>query len=180
MQFCWAMHACKCDTAIIVGIRKGVLYIHNSRQQMVNDSRPFRALFSRRILILVPNCRKLRRASPSLEKDSCTQTEYSVLTPAKRSKWFAAPVETHEFHVHTAEHRSRIPQVEANAHKSPNRHRGFFLFDPIQTICMKVLFAPTTSERLEQTQLTSPTDSQQRKEAAQQRRGSPIKRVEAV
>ena len=46
----------------------------NSLQQTMNDEGVFPALFARRILTLVSNCRDLRSASPSFSKDGSTHT----------------------------------------------------------------------------------------------------------
>lgn len=84
---------------------------------------------------------------------ACTHTKYSNLLLAKRSNCFAARVKMHKFHVHTARHHSRMPHLKQT-------HTRLLSLRPIQTIYMKMLFTPTTSEYLEQTKLTSPTNTQ--------------------
>ena len=91
-------------TDIGVGSKSVVLQIHKSQQQIINDSRAFLVVWSRRTLNLVSNCRNLPSASPSLEKDGCTHTVKSVLQHTKRSNNFASQVGSHEIHFLRTKH----------------------------------------------------------------------------
>ena len=70
----------------------------NSLQQTMNDEGAFPALFPRRILTLVSNCRNLRSASPSFSKDGCIHTVKSVLRLAKRPNNVTPRISAHEIH----------------------------------------------------------------------------------
>ena len=67
----------------------------NSLQQIMNDEGTFLALFPRRILTSVSNCRNLRSASPSFSKDGCTHRVKSVLRLAKRQNKFTLQIGAH-------------------------------------------------------------------------------------
>ena len=73
--------------------------LKNSLQQTVNDEGVFPALFPRRILILVSNCRNLCSASPSFSKDGCIHTVKLVLRLAKRPNNFTPWISAHEIHL---------------------------------------------------------------------------------
>ena len=70
----------------------------HSLQQITNDGSAFPALFPRRILTLVSNCRNLRSASPSFSKDDCIHTVKSVLRLAKRSNNVTPRISAHKIH----------------------------------------------------------------------------------
>ena len=70
----------------------------NSLQQIRNDEGAFPALFPRRILTLVSNCRNFRSASPSFSKDGCTHTVKSVLRLTKRPNNVTPRISAHEIH----------------------------------------------------------------------------------
>ena len=70
----------------------------NSLQQIRNDEGAFPALFPRRILTLVSNCRNFRSASPSFSKDGCTHTVKSVLRLTKRPNNVTPRITAHEIH----------------------------------------------------------------------------------
>ena len=70
----------------------------NSLQQIRNDEGAFPALFPRRILTLVSNCRNLRSASPSFSKNGCRHTVKSVLRLAKRPNNVTPRISAHEIH----------------------------------------------------------------------------------
>ena len=70
----------------------------NSLQQITTDEGTFPALFPRRKLTLVSNCRNLRSASPSFSKDGCTHTVKSVLRLAKRPNNVTPRISAYEIH----------------------------------------------------------------------------------
>ena len=70
----------------------------NSLQQTMNDEGAFPALFPRRILTSVSNCRNLRSTSPSFSKDGCIHTAKPVLRLAKRPNNSTPRISAHEIH----------------------------------------------------------------------------------
>ena len=95
----------------------------NSLQQIRNDEGAFPALFPRRILTLVSNCRNFRSASPSFSKDGCTHTVKSVLRLTKRPNNVTARISAHES-TFVTQKRSRMTLVSNP--KNPRSVSPFF------------------------------------------------------